>query len=109
MSNLVNRAAIMAPPPGLGLGQQQPVVPGTTPINAATVGNLVLVGGIMWVGGKAAAYAWDALGMDAKPTKKKKRTKPVSDEPEAVEDEEEEEEDEDFDDDEEEEEDDEDE
>jgi hypothetical protein len=41
-------------------------------ISLANLPNLVLMGGVMWVGGKLAAQAWHYLGFDKKPRHKGK-------------------------------------
>jgi hypothetical protein len=80
MSNIVDRAAIMAAPPQTPTEQ---VGPSITPRNIL---NYVALGGIMWFGGKAASWAWDYIGLDKKPKRKKMWAPP--EEPEAIEEEE---------------------
>jgi hypothetical protein len=80
VSNIVDQAAIMAPPP---VGDRASSSGLSETFKPANIVNLILVGGIMWIGGKAASYLWSYLGLDEKP--KRKRSRIAEEEPEELE------------------------
>lgn len=69
MSNLVNQAAIMAPPPNAP--SQAGAAPNGVPsFTLQSIASYVAMGGIFWIGGKAAASLWSYLGLDKKPKRR---------------------------------------
>jgi hypothetical protein len=94
MSDLIDRAAIMAGPPQAPPQGAPPVID----LSPGALGRLAFMGGIMWVGGKLASHLWSALGLDKKPRKKRRIASEDLGEPEAIDEPEEDEPEEDEDD-----------